>query len=234
MLSIYDECVVRFFKQVKWYGREVPVVLAAPDRAFSQIKDWLTKARGEKMSSMMGEKTTPFPFIAVWIDPYQEDSQLFNPNVIRDIGVNPESGYGYAMRAPLPVTAGVSVNIYTDDMRMRRFIEYQLFNLFPQKLGWITVDFGDPKWYTPPDNVMEFAKILGEQKLRFMWESLSDNSTIEDSGLGDRSFRMTLSLTLHALIPFQPYAVPIARGLKFCFSEYETELELGTVEVEKD
>jgi hypothetical protein len=229
MLSIYDDALIRFFYQIKWGGRIIPVVLAGADRAHAQVKDWLEKNRGIFKSRSQGDTALPYPFIAVWKERWKEYSELVNPREIRM--ADGELGYGYAMRSPRPVQAGVDVNIYCYDLEQCAHIEMQILQLFPQNHAWIPIDYGDTRWYAPPNEGFSYAKILGQQKIRFVMEGLTDNSKLEDAGLGQREVRLTLSGNLFGWIPFQPYAVPVAKFIEVQLADSQTEETYASVTI---
>lgn len=229
MLTIYQAALVRFFSQIKWGGSIVPVVLAGPDRAHAQVKDWLHKNKGIILSQADGETATPYPFIAVWMARFQTETLLVNPRHYRI--VNPQEGFGYAMRKPEAVKAAVDVNIYVEDLEQSNHLELQIRNLFINKHAWVTVDYDDPRWYEPPNDVFQFARILGQQKLRLVEEQLVDNTVLENSGLSGKEVRMTWSGEFFGWIPFQPYAVPVAETIEITLNDYNTGEEYSSVVV---
>jgi len=214
MLTIYTEALLRFFSQIRWGGRPVPVVNSGPSRAHAHIKEWLEKQRGIKVSKASGEQTTPYPYIAVWRDPFAPVAELQSPATYR-FAKDIEHGYGFSMRKPKAVKAGIDVNIYVKNVTQRDFIEYQFHTLFPQGHGVIPIDYGDTKWYKSPNEPFAFAKVLGKQYLRITLDSLTDNSTLEDGGLAGRTIRLTATGDLFGWIPFQPYAVPLVYTLEY-------------------
>lgn len=209
MMELYNDALLRFMSQIRWQGKPVPSVFAGADRAYSAIKDWLEKERGIRISTSAGEASVPYPFMAIWREPFQENAPLVSSGIFR-IPSFPNAGYGFAMRSPRPVKARCDVNIYFKDKTQAEFLELQMRSLFINKISYITVDFNDTRWYQPPNDVYSYAKVLGYQDLLIEEDSLTDNSSLEDSGLRQREIRYTLSFNLSGWIPFQPYMVPLA------------------------
>lgn len=227
MLTIYHAALVRFFSQIKWGGSIVPVVLAGPDRAHAQVKDWLQDNKGITLSQAEGEMALPYPFIAVWMTHFITNALLVNPRHYRI--VNSQEGFGYAMRKPEAVTTTVDVNIYVEDLEQCNHLELQIRNLFINKHAWVTVDYDDPRWYEPPNDVFQYARILGQQKLRLVEEQLVDTTTLESSGLSGKETRMTWSGKFFGWIPFQPYAVPVAKTIEIALTDYDGNEKYSSV-----
>lgn len=235
MLEIYDDALIRFFSQLRWKGKAVPVVVAGPDRAHAQIHDWLRKNSTVSPSRSQGEYPTPYPFVAVDREVFKPNSGLYSPALLRNLHILRDEGYGFAVRRPKPVTAGVDVNMYFNDKVQADFFTVILHNLFPfPDRAWIPVDFTDPRWYRPPNDALEFCKIMGQQKLQFDLDSIVDSSSLERAGLERKEIRMTLSCTLHGWIPFQPYAVPLAKTIEIVVADDVSEKEIVTVTEDGD
>jgi len=231
MLSIYDEAMIRFLAQVRWQGQVVPVVIAGADRAKAQVKDWLRDNRGIKISKAHSETAIPYPFMAVQLTPFKTDVTLANPAVLRRFAIQREAGYGFAVRKPKAVTSAVTTNMYFSSREQARHIEFQIYNLFQMEQAWVDVDYTDPKWYTPPNEGFEFAKILGQQSLRLQLQGIVDNTQLEDSGLNDIDYRYTMTCTMFGWIPYQPYAVPLAKSITYQIAEEDSEEVIVTVTV---
>ena len=135
------------------------------------------------------------------------------------------------MRRPAAIKWTFEVNLYFSSQEQSRHIEFQIFNLFPLSQAWVTVDYTDPKWYEPPNEQFEFAKVLGQQKLYLTKQGLVDNSTLEDSGLSQRELRFTLSGEVRGWIPFQPFAVPVVKCLEYQLIEQDSEQVLSIITV---
>ena len=229
MLNLYDDAVVRFFSQLRWQGPVLPVVVAGADRAHAQVKEWLLLNKDLEVSKACGETALPYPFCAVELAPFVSIKALENPGVYRHFAMLPEAGYGFAMKKPRPMKSTIAVNFYFSTQEQSRHIEFQLLNLFPQDQAWVDVDYTDPRWYEPPNQGFEFAKVLGQKKLRLTTQGIVDNSLLENSGLAQRELRFTLSGELYGWIPFQPYAVPIAKSVEYQLIERDSEEEIVTV-----
>lgn len=230
MLNIYDDALIRFFGRLKYGGSIIPTVFAGPDRAHSQVAQWMEDNRGLKFSMAQGQRALPQPFIAVWRSRFTDFTELRNPALYRHFYTDEENGYGLAMMKPAPKKAQVDVNFYCGNQTQEEHIEMQIHaTLFPQVVSHITVDFDDPRWYKSPNEGFEYAKVLGQQKIQIRKESLVDNSSIEDSGMNQRELRMTLTCSLLAWIPFQPYAVPLARSIEYVVKEEVSQEELVVV-----
>ncbi len=231
MLNLYDDALVRFFQQLRWQGSIIPIVVAGADRAHAQVKEWLKENKDLKISQACGETALPYPFIAVNLEPFIRDPELTNPGLHRNFAMQTEAGYGFAVRNPRAVKAPMEINFYFSSQEQSRHVEFQYYTLFPLDQAWVDVDYADPKWYLPPNEVFEFAKILGQRQLRLTVQGLVDNSSLEDSGLNQRELRFTLSGELYGWIPFQPYAVPIAQSLEYQLFEKDSEEEIVTVTI---
>jgi hypothetical protein len=214
VFDIYDDALIRFFGQLKWNGAPVPVVKGGADRAHSQAQQWLKKNRGVDRSKAVGATSIPYPFIAIWREPFTPDTALNNPSHYR-IPLLPEEGIGVAVQKPQAVTSGVDVNIYTIDLAQANFLLFQLQSLFRLQKAWITIDFADSRWYQPPNNVFKFAQYLGQQKSRINYENVVDNSTVTQTTLDQKDIRHTVSCVLHGWLPYQPYSVPLVHQIRY-------------------
>jgi len=224
MLDVYDDALLRFFRQVIWKGNSVPVVFAGADRAHSKIKEWLEKVRGLKASKAKTAQALPYPFIAIWREIFKPE--MSSPVLLRS-GDPERKGYGFAMRRPTEDTSGVDINIYLDDLVQRNNLILQIKQMFANmQTSYIPIDFEDPKWYKPPNDIFEFAKVLGKADAQIDLESITDSSNIEDSGLNSKEIRLTLSCVLHGWTPFKPYKVPSVQEVEFSIRDYETSAEL--------
>lgn len=210
MLSIFDDALIRLVEMLKWRGKSIPVVQAGADRAHAALEEWLERNRGIKSSQLGGEKTFPYPFAAIKRDLLREELAKSNPGVMRNIFKDKDRGVGFAMRSPQQSTCDFDVNFYFDDDDQLKNFELQVNTLFPMGTAWITVDFGDTKWYHNENAVFSYAKVLKFQTLQVDLSEFVENSSIEQPGLDQREIRATMGGVLHAVIPFQPYAVPLA------------------------
>lgn len=223
MLGIYEEALVRFFSQIEWRNK-IPVVYAGSDRAHGTVAKWLKINRNIETSQLGGALPIPYPFAAVWRSRFTDDiprrSMYHHRGFCKDI----ENGIAMTMRTPKSVVCDFDVNFYFDDELQMENIEWQIHNLFPDQVAWVTVDYKDPKWYEAPNERFTFAQVLGEQRIQLDLNNLVDSSSIEQSGLDQNEFRMTLSGNLHGYIPFQPYSRPIVKEVTFRVTE-ENSLE---------
>lgn len=230
MLTLYDEALVRFFQQIRWQGRLIPVVVAGPERAHAQVKEWLKVNNNLEMSQACGDRAMPYPFIAIYLGLFDEEPKLANPAIYRHVP-DPRIGYGFAIRRPKPIKAQADVNVYFSSREQARHIEAQIHNLFPEKYAWVDINFDDARWYTPPNEGFQFARMWGQQMARIEHSGLVDNSSLEQSSLNDREIRYTLTCILHGWMPYQPYAVPLVNSFEIQLIEGDSEEELVTVTI---
>ena len=212
MMPIYDDAILRFMKQLTWLGKDIPIIFAGAERAYAQMREFLERERGVKGGSISSDSPMPYPFMAVWRDPFQEEPKMASLGLYR-ISLYKEEGYGLAMRRPLPMKAKCEVNIYCSDKTQWEFLEFQVRNLFRHGWSWVPVNFEDTRWYQPPNDVYQFAKVLGKQDVLFYEEGLTDNSQLENSGLQQRTLRFTLNFSIYGWLPYQPYTVPLVHKI---------------------
>lgn len=233
MMEIYNDALLRFFGQIKWNGKSVPAVFAGSDRAHSQIRDWWLRERKIEISTSAGEASIPYPFMAIYREPFQEAKEMVTNGIFR-ISSNISEGYGFAMKSPRPVKATCQTNFYCKDRTQMEILEFQVRSLFQGNTSWIPVNFTNPKWYQPPNDIFSFAKVLGYQDLLIEEGGLSDNSTIEDNGLKQREIRFTLSFTLYGWLPHQAYMVPLAKNYVCELREASSEELLAETSLKKN
>jgi hypothetical protein len=186
MFRVYDRMIQRWATNVAvWKGRQVPVVLAPPDRAFAVVRDLL--AREGHLPSGMDVKVIPLPFVSVSRgDPtlrLHEWQYRHIPTGFSD------SSKKYATSAywPQPFNIPYSLEIWskyfqTDagltDMFLREFHSAYAYSMAKHMApyGWK---------FTP---------------MKFL--SYTDNSELE-GGDSDRIIRHTLNISVEGLLFFQ-------------------------------
>ena len=234
MLGIYKDALLRFFEQLEWSGRPIPLVFAPAHRAHSQIREWLAENRNFHTPLSAGEVAMPYPFGAITKAPFLEDPDRASLGHYRIKSTNREVDHGFVMRVPKDVTSDVDLNLYFDNEIQIDYVVMQLHNIFHNGNGWVTIDFSDPEWYQGPHKQFEYAKMLGEVTLQIDLNDITDSTSTEEAGLNESEFKYTVGCTLHGFIPLQPRAVPFAKGLTIDLVDQNTEEKLATVEYEEE
>ena len=231
MLNIFDDALIRFFSKM-YYNGPIPVVMAGPDRAQAAIEQWMKDNKKIVNSQLNAGRAIPYPYMAVWREVFTSDKERHNPNVQQNIALDVDKGVALSMKTPKSVMANVDVNIYLRDIDQKEHFEWQVHNTFPDDVGWVDIDFGDARWYPPPNHRFAFAKILGQMTLQLDLNEFVDNSNIEISKSEAREFRLTIGATLHAYLPFPPETLPVFQRLEVpIYNALDTTNPLSTVVV---
>lgn len=231
MLAIFDDALIRFFGQYKWNQNTPPILLARSGRENNAIDLFIEKTYNKKKSDLVGPRTFPKPLITVVRDALVPDGPRENPGTVRNVHKDAERGLAVVMKAPKAEKFDFDVNIYLDNETQLRHFELQTINLFPYNTGWVPVDFGDKQWYLNENKVFQYGSVLGEQLLQIDLNQKVDNTNYENSGKELREIQYTLGCTLHVVIPFQPYSVPLATQM--CVSVVDDEgTEFDNIEIE--
>lgn len=217
-----------FFRQATHLGSEVEAVFARPDRAFQEMSRVYKKRlegakvqKGEKpgagvaaTNQAIEDRPFPLPFMSVWMPQFPFDPRHFNPGrwvVSKDTA----SGTAVTMRMPRPVLAPVTVELWTETTLEAGRIVPQIDLRFVAESAYLPVDWTDTRWYRPPFNILEHAKVLGKTRVRLIAEpGWVDNSELEE-GDGRKITRTTWSGKLEARIPYMPTEARLVRTVNF-------------------
>lgn len=167
------------------------------------------------------DRPAPVPFMSLWMQPGKFDPARFSPATIRGYERDIESGTALNMRWPRPVNFEVQVDLWCGSAgghNIAQQIEGQTELHFLAESVYLPVNWNDARWYKPPFNVLEHAKVLGQTRARLVSEGWADNSEIE-AGEGSKEVRRTWTGRLEAQIPFKPEEARLVRS--FVFAVYD-------------
>lgn len=206
LFAPWYEAVRDFFRRAKHVGQDIPVVFAAPDRAHNEVHRVTSRRSGLSITEV-SHRPTPVPFMSVWMTPPKFDQALFNPGTIRGFDYDTRRGTAKKMRWPRPYGAEVQVDLWCGSAGgdlIAQDIQGKIDLQFIAESVYLPVDWSQAKWYRPPFDILEHAKVLGRTRIRLVHEGWTDTSDIE-AGEGRKEIRRTFSGRIaDAYIPYPP------------------------------
>lgn len=211
MQAVFVEAVKDFFGRTKHVGAPVPVVFASPDRAFDELtriakRRAQGKVKGKETEQQIEDRPAAVPFMSVWMPPFKFDPSRFSPAKIRGFDRDLKAGTAKVMRWPRPVLMDVQVDLWCGSdggHLIAQQIEGQVEMLFVAESAYLPIDWTQPKWYRPPFNVLEHAKVMGKTRVRLIADGWTDTSDLE-VGEGPKEVRRTWAGRLEAFLPYRP------------------------------
>lgn len=228
--------VIPSYDKDKDRGR-VPVVFAAPNRAHEVLKEIVQQrlkalndvatlsggARSVRPQTQLAieDRPMPAPFMSVWMTRPQFDASYFNPGRVV-VSKDKQSGNATTMRWPRPMRAQIQVELWTgedDGEFAAQRITAQIDLQFPSQRVALPVNWADSKWYKPPFNVLEHAKVLGNTRIRLeLGQGWQDNSDLE-FGTGYKEWRSTWTGEVFGYIPYPPNEARLVRTV--CYDVFD-------------
>jgi len=207
-----------FFSTAQWNGQAVPTVFGEPDRAHTEIAR-ITKSRmqGKLTRQQVEDSPTPVPFMSIWRAFPTYDPARSSRAVIRGISVNRRSGTALKMRFPRPMQAEVQVDLWcgVGGGKIAEVVSTQIEMMFPNESIYLPIDWTLSKWYKPPFDVFEHAKVYGQTRGHLVQTSgWSDNTNLEFAE-GGKEVRLTWSGRYDFYIPYRAEEGRIVRDLTF-------------------
>ena len=198
-LTHYDLAMREWLRAATvWNGRIVPVVFAAPLRAFSTYRQLLTDGMitplDPPVDADLNFAKPPLPFISYTRGDFKPGLRQNQNYPVRNIafldGTN-KRRTGYT-RYPMSVVIPYTVEIWTKTFQAQTFIVQRLLTQFWPKIAYWQV--------TTPfiDNLLMPIKLGG----------ISDTSQLEGGADGERSLRMTFSLEVEGQMFFDLMQAP--------------------------
>jgi hypothetical protein len=235
MYQVFYEVIRDFFGQAKHLGREVPVIFASPDRAHSELMRIMKRRlQGKKESKgeadlapptatkqAIEDKPASVPFMSVWSEVPNFDPSRYG--VGRFVtSKNKQTGCASVMRFPQPVAANVQVDLWCGSKAGHKIaytIMPQIDLRFYAESAYLPVDWSLDKWYRPPFDALEHAKVLGQTRIRLMREGGGATGWIDNTDLesedGQKDVRLTWRGRFEAFIPYMPTEARLVRTVQF-------------------
>ena len=204
-----------FFKRPTWGGIGVMTVFAGPDRAHTEARKEVAKRmKGKKTRLQIENAAIPVPFLSVWYTEPKYDASRDSRAKIRGFAKNRVTGTAKSMRYPRPMVADIQVDLWCGEAGhlIAQSIEAQVELAFPHDSVYLPVDWGLEKWYHPPFNVSEHARVLGRTRVTLIGEGWQDTSNLE-TGSDPKEVRRTWSGRAEFYIPYRPEEERLVRTL---------------------
>jgi hypothetical protein len=210
MYAVLYEAVKEFFGRAKHLGAPVPVVFAGPDRAHEELTR-IAKQRaqgklGKATEQQIEDRPAAVPFMSIWMTSPKFDPSRFSPAKLRGFDRDTKAGTAKVMRWPRPVMMDVQVDLWCGSDGghvIAQQVEAQIEMLFVAESAYPPIDWTQPKWYRPPFNTLEHAKVMGKSRLHLVADGWSDTSDLE-VGEGPKEVRRTWAGHLEAFLPYRP------------------------------
>ena len=221
-----------FFADLKWGGERIPLVFAGPDRAHVEMtKIMRRRLQGKKTNQQIEDSPNPRPFMSLYFTAPTYDAARSSLHTFRGFNVDKVNGNALTMRYPRPVTSDVQLDLWCGDAGhiISQSIQGQLHMMFMSDSVYLPIDWNQAKWYKPPFNVLEHARVLGRTRVRLSWEGgWSDSSNLE-VGDGPKDVRCTWSGRVEAYLPYRPEEARLLRDLRVeVYNDSETPAQLLT------
>jgi hypothetical protein len=173
-------------------GKPIPVVMASPERAFSQMMEEL-----DFPPDKLDVKNVPLPFMSIYRRQITRDENRFRgtSTVLRNRALSRDLKSSYNVVHPRPIDIEYQVEIWARSREVQNAYVIWMISQFESHEAWITVDF---------NQVWEH---WGRKIVPLWYVQLLDNSKIE-SGESLRTIRSTLICTLKGWFLPDPYVVP--------------------------
>jgi len=180
-------------------GESVPTVFAAPQRAFSSMRDLLVKQG--KMDSDGTLDMVPLPFISILRGDPELNIKYWSGGTVRNNSLRPYSERWTdtskkstkTYQHPQPFNLPYSIEIWSKYFQTSATLFDQFMREFASNFAYTTV-----KHFPPWGDILTAIHL----------DSISDTSALEGGELDERQVRHTLNLTVEAWLFFEPTVVP--------------------------
>jgi hypothetical protein len=221
-----------FFSQAQWGGADVVTVFAAPDRAHTQASRVFAKRSG-LTRQQVEDQPTPVPFMSIW-----RSHPLFDPTrdsraVIRGINRDLKAGTALKMRFPQPQVSDIQVDLWCGEAggKIAEVVAAQIDILFPAESVYLPIDWSLEKWYKPPFDVFEHAKVYGQTRGRLVRsQGWTDNTNLEYAA-GNKEVRLSWQGRYEFYLPYKPEEGRIVRDLVIDIFDQDSNALLETLNV---
>jgi hypothetical protein len=207
-----------FFSEVRWNGKPVVTVFGAPDRAHSEAaRAFKSRMQGKLTRQQIEDSPTPVPFISIWRSMPTFDPARHSRAEIRGINVDRRAGTALKMRFPRSMQSDVQVDLWCGEAggKIAEVIAAQTEMFFPNESVYLPIDWTLPKWYRPPFDVFEHAKLYGRTRGHLVQtQGWVDNTNLEFAE-GGKEVRLTWSGRYDFYIPYRAEEGRIVRELAF-------------------
>lgn len=221
-----------FFSQAQWGGQDVVTVFAAPDRAHTQASRVFARRLGLKVQQVE-DQPTPVPFMSIWRSHPQFEPQRDSRAIIRGINRNMKAGTALKMRFPQPQACDIQVDLWCGEggARISEVVAAQIDVLFPAESVYLPIDWSLDKWYKPPFDVFEHAKVYGRTRARLVRaQGWTDNTNLEYAA-GNKEVRLTWQGRYEFYLPYRPEEGRIVRDLNIDIFDQDSNALLETLNV---
>lgn len=207
-----------FFEQAVWNGQRVITVFGAPDRAHTEAaRAFKSRMQGKLTRQQIEDSPTPVPFISIWRAFPVYDAARSSRAEIRGIAVNRRSGTALKMRFPKPMQSEIQVDLWCGEAggKIAEVVCAQLEMLFPNESVYLPIDWTLPKWYKPPFDVFEHARVYGRTRGHLVQtQGWTENTNLEFAE-GGKEVRLTWSGRYDFYVPYRAEEGRIVRELTF-------------------
>jgi len=218
----------RFFQRARHAGASIPVVFAAPDRAheeYHRVMKRRLQGKGRPSTpQQLSDRAPHAPFISIWMPSPKFNPDLYNPSQVV-VGKDIQKGTAQVMRWPRPMRSTVQADLWASvegGEIIAQNIEGQIELQFAADKAFLPVDWSNPRWYRPPFNVLEHAKVLGPTRITLVNQGWDDNSELEP-GDGEKVVRRTWSGEVLGYIPYPPQEARLVRTVRFALYDATDE-----------
>lgn len=201
----------------------IPIVFASPDRAHEELIFIMRKRleeTGRPLSDQeLSDRLAHMPYMSLWMRQRpQFNGAWYNPGRVsfdRDI----KTGTAKTMPWPRPMKAQVQVDLFAQQDGG----EFIAQNVLAQtelmfRSGYLVtlpVNWSSAKWYKPPFNILEHAKVLGQTRIRLYLEHGWEDNTELEFGDASKEVRMTWLGRVEGYIPYPPNEARLTREIRY-------------------
>lgn len=220
-----------FFSQAEWGGQDVLTVFGGPDRARTEASK-VFAAKMKLTKQQMEDQPVPVPFMSIWRSHPQFDPTRDSRAVVRGIQRNLKTGTALKMRFPQPQVCDIQVDLWCGEggNKIAEVVTAQLDILFPNESVYLPIDWTLDKWYLPPFDVFEHAKVYGRTRARLIRQGWTDNSNLEYAS-GNKEVRLTWNGRYEFYLPYKPEEGRIVRDIFLDIFDQDSQVLLETLNV---
>lgn len=221
-----------FFAQAQWGGEPVMTVFASPDRAHTQARR-VVAAKTGLTGQQVEDQPTPAPFMSIWRSHPVFEPQRDSRAVVRGINRNLKTGTALAMRFPQPQACDIQVDLWCGEggNKIAEVVAAQIDMQFPAESVYLPIDWTLDKWYKPPFDVFEHAKVYGRTRGRLLRsQGWTDNTNLEYAA-GNKEVRLSWQGRYEFYLPYKPEEGRIVRDIFIDIFDQDSNELLETLNV---